>query len=49
MHVTVLDAVDDGTRSRLVAAFSTVLGTHVRADGEVTFDAPYAVISAQRR
>jgi len=48
MHVNIISALDDDTRSRLVDAFTSALATRRRADGIVAFDAPYAVISARR-
>jgi SAM-dependent methyltransferase len=49
MHVSVLANLDAGTRERLVAAFSETMRTHAGADGNVTYDAPYAMVTALRR
>jgi len=49
MHVSVLGALDDTTRTRLTKAFTAALAAHQLPDRTVTFDAPYAVITARRR
>jgi len=49
MHVNLIAAVDEDTRTRLVEAFTAALAAHRHADGSVAFDAPYAVINARRR
>ena len=49
MHVSVLNALDETTRSRLTETFTAALAAHQRADGSIAFDAPYAIISARRR
>lgn len=49
MHVTIVTSLDDATRSRLVAAFTTALAAHRTGDGAVAFGTPYAVITARRR
>lgn len=49
VHVTTLTYLDDATRARLVDAFTTAFTAHRSSDGTVAFDAPYAVITAQRR
>ncbi|MDR3658909.1 MAG: class I SAM-dependent methyltransferase, partial [Mycobacterium sp.] len=49
MHVSTLAYLDDATRARLVGAFTAAMATHESADGTVAFDAPYALITAQRR
>lgn len=49
MHVSVLGNVDGAKRDELVAAFEDVLRAHRDADGNVTYDAPYAVVTALRR
>lgn len=49
MHVTTLTYLDDDTRTRLIAAFTEALAAHASDDGAVTFDAPYAIITARRR
>jgi SAM-dependent methyltransferase len=42
-------AVDEATRARLVEAFTTAQAAHESADGTVSFDTPYRVITARRR
>lgn len=49
MHVSVLNALDETIRIRLTKAFTAALAAHQNPDGTVTFDAPYAVITARRR
>ncbi len=49
MHVSVFGNLDGAKRDRLVAAFEDVLRGHLDADGNVTYDAPYAVVTALRR
>ncbi len=49
MHVTTMTYLDDATRARLVDAFAAAFTAHESSDGTVAFDAPYAVITAQRR
>ncbi len=49
MHVSVLGNLDAATRERLVAAFAETMSAHVGTDGKVTYDAPYAVVTALRR
>ena len=49
MHVSVLGNVDGAKRDRLLAAFEDALRAHVEANGIVTYDAPYAVVTALRR
>lgn len=49
VHVTTLSYLDDGTRARLVAAFTAAFAAHRTPDGAVAFDAPYVVITARRR
>lgn len=48
-HVSVFGNLDGAKRDRLVAAFEDVLRGHLDADGNVTYDAPYAVVTALRR
>jgi SAM-dependent methyltransferase len=48
MHVAVFARVEDAQRERLLEAFRDALGEHADADG-VRFDAPYVVVTAQRR
>ena len=36
-------------RDELLAAFEDVLRAHLDADGNVTYDAPYVVVTALRR
>jgi SAM-dependent methyltransferase len=49
LHVDVLGRVDTAQRRRLVAGFAAALQAHARVDGRVSFDAPYAVVTARRR
>lgn len=49
LHIDVLSRVDQGQRERLLAAFEAALAAHSRADGRVSFDAPYVVVTARRR
>jgi SAM-dependent methyltransferase len=49
MHVSILGALDDATRERLLAAFKAAMGEHLGTDGRVTYDAPYVVVTALRR
>ncbi|MGE2714483.1 class I SAM-dependent methyltransferase [Mycolicibacterium litorale] len=48
MHVSAL-AGAGGKRAELIEAFEAALAAHAGADGRVAFDAPYRVITAQRR
>lgn len=48
MHVDVLARLDEGTRGRLIEAFTTSFARYSSADG-VAFDASYAVVAARRR
>ena len=49
MHVSVLGNVDGAKRDPLIAAFEEAMRAHLDADGKVTYDAPYAVVTALRR
>ena len=49
MHVSVLNSVDDAKRDQLVAAFEDAMRAHVGTDGNVSYDAPYLVVTALRR
>jgi hypothetical protein len=49
MHVSVLANIDDPKRAQLVAAYENAFRALVGADGNVTYDAPYAVVTAVRR
>jgi hypothetical protein len=40
---------DDTTRERLLAAFENEFRRCLDADGTVTYDAPYVVVTALRR
>lgn len=48
MHVDVFAHVEDAQRDRLIDAFRDALTTHRDANG-VRFDAPYVVVTAERR
>ncbi|WP_193045532.1 class I SAM-dependent methyltransferase [Mycolicibacterium baixiangningiae] len=48
MHVSAVNRAGD-ERETLIDAFETAFAGHVGADGRVAFDAPYRVITAQRR
>jgi SAM-dependent methyltransferase len=49
MHVSMLSKLGDATREQLVAAYEQAFRALVGADGTVTYDAPYAVVTAVRR
>ena len=49
MHVSVLGNVDGTKRDPLIAAFEEAMSAHLNANAEVTYDAPYAVVTALRR
>lgn len=49
MHVALFAHLDEDRQQRLEAAFRDAVRPHVRDDGGVRFDAPYAVITATRR
>ena len=50
IHVSVIAGLDDDTkRERLLAAFGDEFRTRLDADGNFTYDAPYAVVTARRR
>jgi ubiquinone/menaquinone biosynthesis C-methylase UbiE len=49
MHVSVLGNVDGAKRDQLLAAFEDALRAHVDADSNVSYDAPYVVVTASRR
>ena len=49
MHVSVLGNVDAERRDRLLAAFEAAMQGHTDENGGVSFDAPYVVVTAQRR
>jgi len=49
MHVSVLGNVDHAQRDPLVSAFATAMQAHADADGRVTFEAPYVLVTARRR
>lgn len=48
IHLSILGQLDDGTRSRLLDAFTSAFSAHA-GPGGVTFDSPYAVVTAVRR
>jgi ubiquinone/menaquinone biosynthesis C-methylase UbiE len=49
MHVSVIANIDGTERERLLAAFEDAFRTLVGSDGNVRYDAPYAVVTARRR
>ncbi len=49
MHVSLFGNVAGAERDRLVAAFEEAMRTHAGADGIVSYDAPYVVVTATRR
>jgi hypothetical protein len=48
MHVSVLGNVDQA-HDQLLTAFETAMRAHADADGHVSFDSPYVVVTARRR
>ena len=48
MHVDLLNRLDEPTRARLLDAFTAALTDRADSDGQVAFDAPYAVVTARR-
>ncbi len=49
IHVTLLGNLGDTKRDELLAAFEVAMRANVAADGLVTFEAPYLVVTALRR
>jgi SAM-dependent methyltransferase len=49
IHVTLVERIDDTTRERLRDAFENEFRRCLDADGNVTYDAPYVVVTALRR
>ena len=49
MHVSLLGNVDAAKRDPLIAAFEEAMCAHADADGNVSYDAPYTVVTALRR
>lgn len=49
IHVSLFGDLDEAKRHELLAAFEHAMRAHVSADGLVTFDAPYVVVTALRR
>ena len=49
IHLAVLDPLPDSQRGTLIAAFDEAMRAHADDQGGVSFDAPYAVVSATRR
>jgi hypothetical protein len=49
VHVSLTERIDDDTRERLLAGFEDEFRTCLDADGNVTYDAPYVVVTALRR
>lgn len=49
MHVSVFSSIDQAQSDRLTTAFTDAFGAHVGPDGTVTYEAPYAIVTALRR
>lgn len=49
IHVSIVSSIDDATRERLRSAFEDEFRRCVDVDGNVTYDAPYVVVTALRR
>ena len=49
IHVSMIGRIDDDTRNRLLAGFEDGFRKCLDADGNVTYDAPYVVVTALRR
>jgi hypothetical protein len=49
VHVSLFERIDDDKRERLLAGFEDQFREHLDADGNVTYDAPYVVVTALRR
>ena len=49
MHVSVFGNLDGAKREQLLAAFEDTMRAHVGSDGNVSYDAPYAIVTALRR
>jgi ubiquinone/menaquinone biosynthesis C-methylase UbiE len=49
MHVSVLGSVDQAQHDQLLTAFETAMRAHADADGHVSFDSPYVIVTARRR
>jgi ubiquinone/menaquinone biosynthesis C-methylase UbiE len=49
MHVSVLGNVDQAQHDKLLTAFEAALRAHTDADGRVSFESPYVVVTARRR
>jgi 2-polyprenyl-3-methyl-5-hydroxy-6-metoxy-1,4-benzoquinol methylase len=49
LHVDLLRRVDEGQNTRLLAAFRAALGDQADVAGQVSFDAPYVVVTGRRR
>ncbi|ALI25758.1 methyltransferase, putative [Mycolicibacterium fortuitum] len=48
MHVDLLGRLDEATRDRLLDAFTAALSAATNAEGRVSFEAPYAVVTARK-
>ncbi|MFV8231678.1 class I SAM-dependent methyltransferase [Mycolicibacterium fortuitum] len=48
MHVDLMGRLDEATRQRLLTAFTAALGAETNAEGRVSFEAPYAVVTARK-
>jgi SAM-dependent methyltransferase len=49
IHVSLLGNLDDTKRRDLLAAFEDAMRSNAGADGQVSFDGPYVVVTARRR
>ncbi len=49
MHVDLLSRLEEPMRGRLLDAFTVALGAQADDEGRVSFDAPYAVVTARRK
>ena len=49
IHVSLIEGIDDDARERLLAGFEDEFRKYLDEDGNVTYDAPYVVVTALRR
>jgi SAM-dependent methyltransferase len=49
IHVSLIERIDGDTRERLLAGFEDQFRKYLDPDGNVTYDAPYVVVTALRR